>query len=77
MKFEDFKPFAAFVPAIPVPEVKAPEDPLIIKLREEVKVPEEHIETLKSELERVKAATKTDPQEQLKSLMELKNHYIC
>jgi len=47
MKFEDFKPFAAFVPAIPVPEVKAPEDPLIIKLREEVKVPEEHIESLK------------------------------
>ncbi len=77
MKFEDFKPFAAFLPAIPAPEVKAPEDTLIIKLREELKVPEEHIQTLKLVLERVKAATKTDPEEQLKSLMELKNHYIC
>ena len=47
MRFEDFKPFTAFLPTIPVPEVKAPENPLIIKLREEVKVPEEHLESLK------------------------------
>jgi hypothetical protein len=60
-----------------ISEAKAPEDPLVVKLREEVKVPEEHIESLKSIILKVKAATKSDPKELMKILKELKNHYAC
>lgn len=87
-RFEDFKPFADPIAQVksaqpiqfnvnaPVFVLKKPDDVLTIKLREEFKVPEEHIKPLKELLEKIKA-TKNDLKTHFQSLIDLRKTYLC